>query len=316
MRRKLLIGLGVLVLAGGCAAGAFAAYLTHQVEGDYLDAGGVRLHYTVDGAGEPVVLIYGFAANADLNWRKPGLVRMLVRDGYQVISLDARGHGLSEKPYDASKYGAELVEDVVRLLDHLGIDQAHVVGYSMGGFITLKLLGTHPERLRSATLCAAGWLQADEEKVALMAEVVRSLETGGGIKPLLAYLRPGRMPTQWGERVAVNAYVVHLCDQKALAHAFGSLAALEVSEADLRAAAVPVLCVVGSKDPLKAGVEALEGVLPQVEVMVLRGANHGSAIIWPGFRGRLKRFLDKHRRDSGRTAALQTHISALCDVLT
>ncbi len=76
---------------------------------------------------------------------------------YRVIALDNRGHGKSDKPYDPAQYGLELVDDVVRLMDHLGIAKAHVVGYSLGGFITLKLALRHPERLLSAAPCGAGW---------------------------------------------------------------------------------------------------------------------------------------------------------------
>ena len=53
--------------------------------------------------------------------------------GYRVIALDCRGHGQSGKPQDPGQYGLEMVRDVVRLLDHLNVERAHVVGYAMGG---------------------------------------------------------------------------------------------------------------------------------------------------------------------------------------
>ena len=78
------------------------------------------------------------------NWKLPRVFQKLSKR-YRVIALDNRGHGKSDKPYDPAQYGLELVDDVVRLMDHLGIAKAHVVGYSLGGFITLKLALRHPE---------------------------------------------------------------------------------------------------------------------------------------------------------------------------
>jgi pimeloyl-ACP methyl ester carboxylesterase len=77
-----------------------------------------------------------------------------------VIALDLRGHGASDKPRDPAEYGTPFVADLVRLLDHLGIERAHIVGYSMGAVITLKLLTVHPDRVASAVLGGAGWRPA------------------------------------------------------------------------------------------------------------------------------------------------------------
>src|SRR5438552_13310574 len=106
----------------------------------YFDSNGVRIRYVVAGSGEPVVLIHGWSADAEM-WQP--LMADLSRD-YQVIALDCRGHGKSGKPHDPAKYGIEMTRDVVRLLDHLGIEKAHIAGYSMGGSIAIKLLSEHP----------------------------------------------------------------------------------------------------------------------------------------------------------------------------
>jgi pimeloyl-ACP methyl ester carboxylesterase len=146
-----------ILMAGllATATGGIAFLATRRVCGQWLDADGVRLHYTDEGAATPVVLLHGFAVNADLNWRPPGITAALVR-GFRVIALDLRGHGLSDKPHDPGRYGMEMLEDIPRLLDHPGIERAHVVGYSLGGIITLKLAATHPERLLSAAVLGAG----------------------------------------------------------------------------------------------------------------------------------------------------------------
>src|SRR5262249_47009052 len=99
-----------------------------------FDARGVKLHYLVVGKGEPVLLIHGFTSSVALNWQLPGIINLLSKN-YQVIALDMPGHGLSDKPTDRDAYGLQLVEDVIRLLDHLKVKKAHIVGYSMGGMI-------------------------------------------------------------------------------------------------------------------------------------------------------------------------------------
>ncbi|MFO0947208.1 MAG: alpha/beta fold hydrolase [Planctomycetota bacterium] len=81
---------------------------------------------------EPVLLIHGFSASILMQWGVPGILDRLASN-HQVIAFDCRGHGKSDKPHDPSMYGANLAEDAIRLLDHLGVKKAHVVGYSMGG---------------------------------------------------------------------------------------------------------------------------------------------------------------------------------------
>src|SRR5579871_2661677 len=107
-----------------------------------FDSAGVKLHYIVEGQGEPVILIHGYAASIVANWGAPGIVKKLA-ESYQVIALDNRGHGQSDKPHDAGAYGSKMFDDVLRLMDHLKIKKAHIVGYSMGGFITEELLVEH-----------------------------------------------------------------------------------------------------------------------------------------------------------------------------
>jgi pimeloyl-ACP methyl ester carboxylesterase len=87
------------------------------------------------------------------------ILQELARD-HRVIAFDLRGHGQSGKPHEPRAYGREMGLDVVRLLDHLGIARAHVVGYSLGGYFTSQLLTLHPERFLTATLVAGPGLFA------------------------------------------------------------------------------------------------------------------------------------------------------------
>jgi pimeloyl-ACP methyl ester carboxylesterase len=108
----------------------------------FFDSRGVNIHYSVEGKGEPVILIHGFGTSIQLNWGTPGIIKALA-DQYQVIALDNRGHGQSDKPHAPSAYGSEMANDVIRLMDHLDIRKAHIIGYSMGGVITSYLLVTN-----------------------------------------------------------------------------------------------------------------------------------------------------------------------------
>jgi len=115
---------------------------TAHAQDRYFDSAGVRIRYVDRGKGEPVVLLHGNGGSLQ-GWFDSGIAANLERD-YRVIALDARGHGQSGKPRDAAAYGQQMGLDVVRLLDHLGIRRAHMVGYSMGASILGKLVTTHP----------------------------------------------------------------------------------------------------------------------------------------------------------------------------
>ena len=106
-----------------------------------FDSDGVGIAYSDEGEGEPILLIHGFASNVAANWGDVGWIGALAAAGRRVIALDNRGHGQSEKLYDPSCYGApSMAEDARRLLDHLGIARADVMGYSMGARIATFLL--------------------------------------------------------------------------------------------------------------------------------------------------------------------------------
>ena len=116
----------------------FVAFATSAfaLEDKTFDSRGVKIHYIIEGQGEPVILVHGFTASIPVQWGLPGIISKLAKQ-YQVIALDNRGHGNSDKPHDPDSYGKQMPEDVLRLMDHLKIKKAHVVGYSMGGFMAV-----------------------------------------------------------------------------------------------------------------------------------------------------------------------------------
>ncbi len=243
----------------------------------FTSTDGARIRYVVQGAGEPVVLVHGFTANVEFNWEMPGILDGLARE-FMVIAIDNRGHGKSDKPHDPAKYGDQMARDVIALLDHLKIDKAHVGGYSMGGFITMKLLTMAPDRLRSAVIGGAGWSRDTDDRT-LMTALAESLERGEGIRPLISALQPAGQPAPPPEQIEMmNQMVIQNNDQAALAAAIRGMGNLSVTEAQLRANTVPAIAIVGSLDPLKAGVDAMAPIMNKLEVKVIDGADHMTAI--------------------------------------
>src|SRR5215475_12447484 len=101
---------------------------------------GVEIAYLDQGEGDPIVLVHGFASNKETNWVQPSWVSTLSRDNRRVIALDDRGHGQSAKLYDPDDYHTDLMAgDVAALIEHLKLERADVMGYSLGGRITAVL---------------------------------------------------------------------------------------------------------------------------------------------------------------------------------
>lgn len=270
--------------------------ITGQAPGEqsrFFDSNGVKLFYQEQGAGEPVVLIHGFTLNGRLNWVLPGITSALSRD-HRVITIDTRGHGRSDKPHDPAKYGLEMVEDIARLLDHLKIEKAHIVGYSMGAFITNKFVTTHPERVLSATLGGAGWGRAEDRPV-FLDDLAKSLEEGKGITPLLVALTPAdREPPTEEDLALTNRLLALSNDQKALAAIIRGTPGLSIPKEKLEQNRVPVLAIIGERDPLKNGVDAMDGVMANLKIVIVPGGDHMNTFSNPLFVKSLRAFLSNH----------------------
>ena len=218
---------------------------------DDFQSGGVKIHYAVQGKGEPVILIHGLFSSAQMNWGLPGVIAELAKTR-QVIALDCRGHGQSDKPAAADAYGVKMVDDVVRLMDHLKIQKADVAGYSMGGMITMKLLVLHPDRVRSAVLGGMGWLK-----------------DGSLLQEFWADIGSGRRA---GKNEAAEACMK-------------GFAQFAVTEKEVRDIKVPFAVVVGGRDPCKPMyIDPLRKVRPDVPVKVIEDAGHITCILKPGFK--------------------------------
>jgi pimeloyl-ACP methyl ester carboxylesterase len=217
-----------------------------------FDSDDVKIHYTAEGHGQPVILIHDLYSSAKMNRELPGITAELGKQ-FQVIALDNRGHGQSGKPEAEGEYGAKMAGDIVRLMDHLRIPKAHVVGYSTGGMITMKLLTTHPDRVISAVLGGMGWLKTDSS-------LQRFWEM---------------MPARGNQRVP-----------SACLHGFANLA---VTEAEVKAVRVPVTLIVGDRDPCRRMyVEPLRQIRPDWPEHIIADAGHLGCIMKPDFKTQLE----------------------------
>jgi pimeloyl-ACP methyl ester carboxylesterase len=274
----------------------FAAWLllvgALRAEEGYFDSDGVKIHYVVEGQGEPVLLIHGFAANANMNWIVPGVLPALAKE-FRVIAIDNRGHGKSDKPHDPKQYGQHMVDDSLRLLDYLKIDRAHVVGYSMGGGILLKLLTTHPERLRSAVICASGWSPPSSDDRRLD-DFAQAIEQGKGFRLLLDRLTPPDQPRPTEEQVKFFEGLVAGNDLKALAAVIRGMKGAAVPEEKLKEVRTPTLAVVGALDTAKKGAETLKEHVPGIKLVIIDGANHFNAALRPELRNAIRDFIKAH----------------------
>src|SRR5215472_13835732 len=253
----------------------------------FFKSDGVQIRYLVAGQGEPVILVHGWSASAEM-W--PALMNDLSQD-HQIIAVDCRGHGKSDKPHDPGQYGSEMSKDVVRLMDELGLQRAHVVGYSMGGGIVMKVLVDYPDRLLSAVTGAnRGFRAADEE---WDAGLIKSLESGMPLSEAMIANRPAGMPEPSAQQREMMHQMDAMQDPKALAAQRRGNIGLRITDENLRHNKVPALVIYGSRDAPER-FESVKKNFPHAEFMVVEGAGHNSVPDDPAFVRDVRDFLTRH----------------------
>jgi pimeloyl-ACP methyl ester carboxylesterase len=194
-RRMLLLLAGCLATIGVASArvtgqdarGPAAPVTRAAVVSGFAPVGDVQLYYEVHGAGEPILFVHGGGGSVAGSWPSD-YVTELSRD-FRVILADSRGHGRTADGTGPLTYG-RLTFDAVRLMDHLGIDRAHVVGHSMGAITGLHLLVDFPDRVRTVTMLAGAY-HVDNYRPEAYADMKRELD---------AVIRGEKPESRWAPR--------------------------------------------------------------------------------------------------------------------
>lgn len=252
---------------------------------------------SANGIGAPIVMVHG-SALSQVIWRGFGYVRALGAD-HQIITLDLRGHGRSDKPHEASAYAMELfVADVLAVLDELGVDRAHYLGYSLGGRVGFSLAAAHPHRIVSL-ISAAG---APRSKPGAFDRVffpgcIDVLETGSIAAFMDAWEEHTGRPLDTSTRAAIGAN-----DALALA-AYMREADRDAGVPDdvLAAMTVQTLMLVGSCDAERVpAAQHAVATMRSAKIRMLAGANHGETLRHPDALPAVRTFIDDV--EGGRTS--------------
>lgn len=219
----------------------------------YADVNSVHLYYEERGDGPPVVLLHGGLLTIELNFAN--LIPVLAAH-HRVIAVELQGHGRTAD-VDRPMTFEHLAADVVGLLDHLGVGQADVFGFSLGGLTTYQLLVDHPTRVRRAVVASAD-----------------HRNDRGGERD------PGRLPTEADFAAMRSAYLEVAPDPAHFEAILAKTAGLVQSfggwtDDQLRGIDVPVLVMIGDTDFILVpnAAEAAE-LLPQGQLAVLPGSTH------------------------------------------
>jgi len=245
-----------------------------------FDSDGIEIAYLDEGEGEPILLIHGFASNITINWIDTGWVRTLTRAGRRVIAIDNRGHGASKKLYDPEKYPSPLMaEDARRLFEHLEIERADVMGYSMGARITAFLTMNHPEIVRSAILAGLGM------------NMVRGV---GGSGPIAKALEAPSIDDVVNDTARTFRAFAESTGGDLLALAACIRASRDkITPEALGQINTPVLVAVGTKDVIGGSASGLAELIPGAEYLDIEGRDHMKAVGDRSYKDGVLAFLER-----------------------
>jgi pimeloyl-ACP methyl ester carboxylesterase len=227
--------------------------------------GAVEIAYLDEGEGDPIVLVHGFASTKNVNWVYPTWVSELKKNGRRVIAFDNRGHGESGKLYDSGAYEiATMASDIAALMDHLNVERADVMGYSLGSRMAAVLARSQPQRFRSAIFGGIG---------------IGLIEGGGPGENVVKALEAdsldevtdpvGRTFRAFADQTRSDRMALAACLR-------GSRRLMTREEA--AGIAVPVLIAVGTRDEIAGSADALGKIIPGAKVLNIPDRDHMRAV--------------------------------------
>ncbi len=246
----------------------------------FFQSGNVRLAYRVEGTGDPIVLVHGFASTHAVNWVEPGWVEALVNAGHQVLMFDLRGHGESDDLFNVSDYDRGLMAaDILALLDHLEIAQADIMGYSLGAMLSLRFAMEYPDRCRSVILAGVG---------------DRLFAPSGQIEPVVeALLADSLHDAKTPVGRAFRAFAdKNGQDREALAACY-QVPRDKLTDEILARVEMPVLVVAGERDEIAGSVERLAAPFPKGEAATIPRRDHMRTVGDPGYKQAVLEFLQR-----------------------
>ena len=228
---------------------------------EHFSSDGVDIAFLDGGEGDPILLVHGFASNHVVNWGATGWIDTLKRAGRRVIAMDVRGHGKSAKLRDPASYSlATMADDALRLLDHLSIHRADVMGYSMGARITVAMALANQDRMRSMVLGGMGYAMVEgmrgenEIVAALEAPTLEAAEPGPG----LAYRK-------FAEQTGSDTLALAACMRRARE---------TFTPEQLGTIHIPTLIAIGDKDGVAGSADDLAALIPGAEVFIIPNRDH------------------------------------------
>ena len=236
-----------------------------MISNSFLSADGVQIAWREIGEGHPLLLIHGYFSEADTNWIKYGHAGVLADAGYRVIMPDLRAHGLSGKPHDPVHYPKDiLADDQFALIDHLGLTEFDLGGYSLGGRTVARMLarGCKAGRAIISGMGLQG-LTSTDKRGAHFRHILDNL--GSHEKGSPAWMAEAFLKTTGGDPVALRCILNTFVD---------------TSEEQLRGFDVPVAVICGEDDQDNGSAAALAEVLPHGKLFIIPG-NHMSAVVKP-----------------------------------
>lgn len=241
-----------------------------------------RIAYEAIGAGDTVVFLHGIGGNRTNWWEQ----QAALAGEYRAVAWDARGYGDSDD-YDGELAFPMFADDLLRLLDHLAAERAHLVGLSMGGRIVMDFYERHPARVASLVLCdtfpgydASITAEQREKFIRSRKQPLVEGKEPRDIAPVVA-------PTLLGKH-ATAASLQRLIDSMTILHKESYIKAIEAMTryepvAQLAAIRVPTLVIVGDEDTLTPPAIArdMAAAIPGARLVVIERAGHLSNIEQP-----------------------------------
>ena len=243
-------------------------------EDKYFDANGVKIRYIEAGKGESIVLLHGGTSSLE-SWTSRGVVDNLARD-FRVIAFDARGHGKSDSPRDPAAYGRQQALDVVRILDALKIERAHIIGFSLGSSTVAQLLTLHPERfLTGVQVAGAGRTPQEANDPRIETEAAEIARDCISRSRVMRQAPAGMKPTEEDIQQRITACRADKnFDPLATAASLRGYRDQAVTAEQMAAIKVPTLGIVGTLDHTLKAMQELKSLRPGMTLVLLEGVSH------------------------------------------